>query len=313
MTITNDAFGNYYIGNYVAGTSLDWTTVLNCLRQALGSDDRANLASSELSSARIDWRPNIPEETLTGVIPVSSESRLWTGNQAAFTLVSNSRISFSYAAQANGYASTLFLTGVDNLFQNAHTQLTPNNTDSFWMVANNRSLSYFIYKNENAYYFYTSGFLLNSGLAFPQNAYAFYISRNGDAFDPVIGGNAQSYEVHARGFTGSLRTLHTSTAKANYNHNRLSDGAATTAEVEFYLRDAATDIPYGYIPNVFKWKVDGTEEAVAIGSTVRLNVSNAIGYYAGQGSIFCKVVGRLGNTRNSFDPNGDYILMRTGG
>jgi hypothetical protein len=222
-----------------------------------------------------------------------------------YTIATNSRISFSYATQADGYASTLFLTGTDNLFLNVHTQLTPNNTDSFWMVANNRSLSYFIYKNENAYYFYTSGFLLNSGLAFPQNAYAFYISANAS-------GQTSPTQCHSRGFTGALRTLHTSTVKANYNHNRLSDGATTTAEVELYLRDAATDIPYGYIPNVFKWKVDGTEEAVAIGNTVRLNVSNATGYYAGQGSIFCKVVGRLGNTTNQ-DLTGDYILMRTGG
>jgi hypothetical protein len=304
MTITNDAFGNFYIGNFIAGTILDWTEVLSAFRQALGSNDRANILSSGLSAARIDWRPNLIEETRTGVIPVLGVDRLHNINSVDYTLATNSRLALAYAS-SSGFSSSLFATGTANLFTNAHVQMTILSTDNFWMVANKQSISYFVYRSPSFYYFFTQGFLLNSALGFPENAYALYssVNTNGQALPAPT-------QCHSRGFAGSLiKTIHTSTIKANYAHTKLSDGLGTQSEVELYLRDSSTDIPYGFIPNIFKWRVDGSEVAPAIGDTVRLNMANATGEYVGQGNIFCKVVGRLGNTSGT-DLTGDYLLMR---
>ena len=303
MTIFNDTFGNFYIGSYIAGNSLDWNEVVTCFRLALGSSERVNFKSDNLSALRIDWRPNLVEETLTGEIPVPLQDRLSDGF-AGYELSNNSRISLAYTKQ-NTYANSLFKTGVANLFflASSHPFIQLTNNDNFWMVANNRSISFFIYRNNSVSYFFSQGFLLNSNLLFPENSYALYNSRNTSNYN---------FECHAKGFAGSLlKTLHTFGDKANYTHTKLSNNEVTTSEVELYLRDANTDIPYGYVPNIFKWKLDGNEIVPNIGDTVRLNLNNAIGYYEGQGNIFCKVVGQLGNTSNTVTDTGrDYILMR---
>jgi hypothetical protein len=297
MAITNDAFGNYYMGNFIVGDLVNWTDVLSCFRQALGSNDRANLNIDNVNQvridARIDWRPNLVAETLQQTIPAPSLSFI----NLAFggdTLAANSRIAFAYSP-SNSH--TIFPGGGgDNVIgYSSHINMPINiiSTDAMWVVANKQNISYFIYRNSSNYHFFSQGFLLNSSLTFPQNAYSV-----------VVNNITGYYSYQARGFAGTVvKTMHETGVKANYNHIKLSDGLPTQSGVELYLRDASTDIPYGYVPNVFKWKADGGEVALAIGDVVRLNMANATGEYAGQGNIFCKVVGRIGS-------NGDYLLMK---
>jgi hypothetical protein len=293
MAITNDAFGNYYMGNFIVGDLVNWTDVLSCFRQALGSNDRANLNIDNVNQVRIDWRPNLVAETLQQTIPAPSLSFI----NLAFggdTLAANSRIAFAYSPNnshtifpggggANVIGYSRFINNVMNIIS----------TDAMWVVANKQNISYFIYRNSSNYYFFSQGFLLNSSLTFPQNAYSV-----------VVTNIPNFYSYQARGFAGTVvKTMHETGVKANYNHIKLSDGLPTQSGVELYLRDASTDIPYGYVPNVFKWKADGGEVALAIGDVVRLNMANATGEYAGQGNIFCKVVSKIGG-------NGDYLLMK---
>jgi hypothetical protein len=107
--------------------------------------------------------------------------------------------------------------------------------------------------------------------------------------------------------------MHESGDKSNYVHTKLIGNTTTQSEVELYLRDASTDVPYCYVPNIFKWKVDGSETVPAIGDIVRLSMASAIGEYVGQGNIFCKVVGRSSNLDGNYALTGDYLLMRVAG
>ena len=295
MAITNDAFGNFYMGNFIVGDLVNWTDVLSCFRQALGSNDRANLNTSNVNEARIEWRPNLISETLTGVIAIPSDTSI-ANTTLSTELKPNSRISFAYTNSLSGHS--LFPNGgTTNTVICPNFSMVINSTDAMWVVANKQSISYFIYRNQSNYHFFSQGFLLNSSLSFPQNAYSVFASNN------------SSYTYQARGFAGTVvKTMHETGVKANYNHIKLSNGLSTQSEVELYLRDASTDIPYGYVPNVFKWKVDGEEVGLAIGDVVRLNMANATGEYAGQGNIFCKVVGRL--SPNGTNLTGDYLLMK---
>ena len=297
MAITNDAFGNFYMGNFIVGDLVNWTDVLSCFRQALGSNDRANLNISNVNEARIEWRPNLISETLIGVIAIPSYPSIAINTPLSTELKPNSRISFAYT-NSQSFGHSLFPNGgTTNIVLCPNFSMVINSTDAMWVVANKQSISYFIYRNQSNYHFFSQGFLLNSSLSFPQNAYSVFASNN------------SSYTYQARGFAGTVvKTMHETGVKANYNHIKLSNGLSTQSEVELYLRDASTDIPYGYVPNVFKWKVDGEEVGLAIGDVVRLNMANATGEYAGQGNIFCKVVGRL--SPNGTNLTGDYLLMK---
>lgn len=297
MAITNDAFGNFYMGNFIVGDLVNWTDVLSCFRQALGSNDRANLNISNVNEARIEWRPNLINETMIGVIAIPSYTSIAINTPLSTELKPNSRISFAYT-NSQSFGHSLFPNGgTTNIVLCPNFSMVINSTDAMWVVANKQSISYFIYRNQSNYHFFSQGFLLNSSLSFPQNAYSVFASNN------------SSYTYQARGFAGTVvKTMHETGVKANYNHIKLSNGLSTQSEVELYLRDASTDIPYGYVPNVFKWKVDGEEVGLAIGDVVRLNMANATGEYAGQGNIFCKVVGRL--SPNGTNLTGDYLLMK---
>ena len=297
MAITNDAFGNFYMGNFIVGDLVNWTDVLSCFRQALGSNDRANLNTSNVNEARIEWRPNLINETMIGVIAIPSYTSMAINTPLSTELKPNSRISFAYT-NSQSFGHSLFPNGgTTNIVLCPNFSMVINSTDAMWVVANKQSISYFIYRNQSNYHFFSQGFLLNSSLSFPQNAYSVFAS------------NYNSYTYQARGFAGTVvKTMHETGIKANYNHIKLTNGLSTQSEVELYLRDASTDIPYGYVPNVFKWKVDGEEVGLAIGDVVRLNMANATGEYAGQGNIFCKVVGRL--SPNGTNLTGDYLLMK---
>jgi hypothetical protein len=305
MAITNDAFGNYYIGNFITGDLVDWTEVLSCFRQALGSDDRANInGTTNINITRIDWRPNLIEETLTGVIEIPGANSINTNPNlgvSGYTLTANSRQAFAYNnTVSNNLAGTTFLNQVAFANGTSNQVATTSrisflSTDSIWLVASKQNISFFVYRNPTTFYFFSSGFLLYSGLSYPDNAYTIITLNN---------------QIISKGFSSSsLKSIHTFGTKANHDHTKLSDGLTTQSETELYLRDASTDIPYGYVPNIFKWKVDGNEEVKAIGDVVRLNMANAAGEYTGQGNMFCKVVGRLGSTSNT-DLTGDYLLMK---
>jgi len=305
MTINSDAFGNYYLGNYIAGQQLGSLTgtvyeeLQTFHRTALGSDDRASWYSNVASNISIAWRPNIPEETLTGVITNTENP----GTNP--TLPANTRMMLFYTTSgASIHAKTLI--GNGQTFSTNPTSLT--SSVPIWATANSKSISLFMAvggtaPNYNDYYFLSQGVLENSVLSYPENLYSFYLRVNTYGNADRSRGNVYSSVVH---------TVHGFGANANYDHIKLSDGTPTTSEVEFYLRDSITNNPYGFIPNVFKWKLDGSEVAPNLGDTVRLNLANATGYYAGQGIIYCKVVGRLGNNSET-DEGGDYILMRTYG
>ena len=168
MTITNDAYGNYFIGNKDTTQLLDWNMLLQCMRQALGSNDRAAIFTTNQSgynnAARIDWRPNIPQETLTGVIAPPLDTYFGGFNQSTsrFSILYND-VDPTYAILKPGsgdtYASSLSVRRINNSLDNVLC----------WAVANKQSISYFLLKNTTNYYFQSIGVLHNSDYPFPQN------------------------------------------------------------------------------------------------------------------------------------------------
>jgi hypothetical protein len=245
--------------------------------------------------ARIDWRPNIPQETLTGAIAVSN-----TYPQQPFNL-NTSRFSVIYGREDTNVSL------INNGSIISHTTTIGRgdnslNTTLLWAVANRQSISYFLFKSNTNYYFHSVGVLNNSNQVFPGNAYAFAIQSTPDFFG--------QYAVSAR-TSFADNTVSVFGAIANYPHTN-NNNIATQSETELYLRwvsNSDVSMAVGCIPNVFKWKVDGTETPLAIGSTVKLNMINQTPDFPSTGFIYCRVVGRLGNTSAS-DLTGDYILMR---
>lgn len=300
MTITNDAYGNYFIGNKDTTQLLDWNMLLQCMRQALGSNDRAAIFTTNQSgynnAARIDWRPNIPQETLTGVIAPPLDTF-----EAGFNL-STSRFALVYEDYRELYA--ILNPGVQYYKSHLSIRRIDNRLDNVlcWAVANKQSISYFLLKNTTNYYFQSIGVLHNSDYPFPQNCYNFAIASTPEY---ATQSGLVAHTLHGDRLITTFGTV------ANYPHTNNS-GASTQSEVELYLRRGtnAFEIPIGYIPNVLKWKVDGQETPVAIGSTVKVNMLNPTPDFPSTGPIFYRVVGRLGNSGNLFDLTGDYVLMR---
>ena len=299
MTITNDAYGNYFIGNKDTTDLLNWDELLSCMRQALGSNDRAALFKSGHigfnNYARIDWRPNIPQETLTGAIAVSN-----TYPSQPFNL-NTSRFSVIYDIDNTVHTSLINNGSIISHGTGARKIDNSSNTTLLWAVANRQSISYFLFKSNTNYYFHSVGVLNNSDQVFPGDAYAFAIQSTPEWFD--------QYEVSAKtSFADTFVSVFGTTA--NYPHTN-NNNIATQSETELYLRWGSNNLtmPVGCIPNVFKWKVDGAETPLAIGSTVKVHMINQTPDFQSTGFIYCRVVGRLGNTSAS-DLTGDYILMR---
>lgn len=299
MTITNDAYGNYFIGNKDTTDLLNWDELLSCMRQALGSNDRAALFKSGHMGfnnyARIDWRPNIPQETLTGAIAVSN-----TYPQQPLNL-NTSRFSVIYDTDNTVHTSLINNGSIISHGTGARKINNSSNTTLLWAVANRQSISYFLFKSNTNYYFHSVGVLNNSDQVFPGNAYAFAIQSTPEWYN--------QYEVSAKtSFADAFVSVFGTTA--NYPHTN-NNNIATQSETELYLRWGSNNLtmPVGCIPNVFKWKVDGAETPLAIGSTVKVHMINQTPDFPSTGFIYCRVVGRLGNTSIS-DLTGDYILMR---
>jgi len=252
MTITNDAYGNYFIGNKDTTDLLNWDELLNCMRQALGSNDRAALFKSGHMGfnnyARIDWRPNIPQETLTGAIAVSGiyPSQPFNLNTSRFSVIYDT-VNFAHTSLINNGSIISHGTGARKIDNSSNTTL-------LWAVANRQSISYFLFKSNTNYYFHSVGVLNNSDQVFPGDAYAFAIQSTPEWFD--------QYEVSAKTSFADASVSVFGTV-ANYSHTN-NNNIATQSETP--------DFP----------------------ST---------------GFIYCRVVGRLGNT-NAQDLTGDYILMR---
>jgi hypothetical protein len=303
MTIFNDAFGNYYIGSKFGTTPINWAEILTCIRQALGSNDRANGSFFDGSFFfRIDWRPNIAQETLAGTITTP-------GFNSWPNAVNPNTTRFIFQI-GDGVSNGPFNTSViihENLSRvyGSTAVMNPSTTQIIcWMVANNSSFSIFIFKNALNYYFFSNGVLSNSDFAFPLNSYCFYTGRASEGFS-----NSLLQNQCSAGTLVDNLLVATTGAIANYAHTK-TNGTATQSEVELYLRRPTLNtVPLGYIPNVFKWKVDGTEPVPQLGDIVSLNMANATSAYKNHGVIHCVVVGRLGNT-NALDLTGDYILMR---
>ena len=309
MLITQDSFGNTFAGNFVSGHLWDPNTLLTVLRTALGSNDRANINFQDKNNFRIDWRPNIPEETLTGEIAIPLHQNI-IGNFSS-SVTANARMGFSHAINiVSGIRSTLLLD--TDVYNNTEANVASPGflTGEYWAVATKSSLSYFVYSTPLNYLFISIGVLKNSNLTYPMNRYGFYVARSSN--EVFINNHNLVAITNAINSNLGVVDIKTNGSIANYAHIKLSDSTATNSEVELYLRRSSNNVPLGYVPNVFKWKVDGGELAPTIGDVVRLNMANATGDYAGQGNIFCKVVGNLGNTSNT-DLTGDYLLMRIAG
>lgn len=300
MAITQDAFGNTFAGNFASGDAWEPNTLLTTLRTALGSNDRANINRLDLSNFRIDWRPNITDETRTGVIPSPSSKAIESG---AYTLAANSRFGFSFydASDGNAHSAIMLISNtIDRADNNISSPTFPNDS-IYWAVATDSSISFFVSSSPTNYSFISIGVLKDSDFSFPDNTYGLHLYQYNITTGKQVQGN---------GINGSLVVpIKTFSSVANYPHTKESDVSATTSEVELYLRRETDNFPLGYVPNVFKVKVDGSDPSITIGDTVRLNLVNATVYYTGQGNIFCKVVGRLGNTSEN-DMTGDYLFMR---
>ncbi len=299
MPITQDAFGNTFLGNYLLADSYTTSDFLDFLRTALGSNDRAN----STTNSRFDWRPNIVEETLSGAIPTPPNGTITTSTANGYTLAANSRMAF----QLNG--SFLLASGQSNVVPPYGTGSGGflGGGSSVLAVGTSRNFAAFI-KNTGEptrNYFVSQGVFLNSPLSYPNNRYHITSITDGT---PSAGVRSRSYDGVA------TISMFASGAIANYAHTKLSDGQPTTNEVELYLRRQLDDNHLGFVPNVFKVKIEPPNTSVLIGDIVRLNMADAQSgsFYFGQGTIFCVVAGRLGNTSET-DLTGDYLFMRIAG
>lgn len=293
MTITSDAFGNWFIGNFVAPNIFSFSEILSMMRSALGSDDRANINNSS-TLGLIEWRPDIAEETKTGVIDVPSHN--YIGTFGFSSLQNASRLAIAVSDGITSSHSLFFTNGLDS--RNSVSGITITSTTEIWACGNVKSFSlFFTNRSTNQFMFQSHGYLENSPLSFPDNFYSIYSCNRNTKL-------CLSHTVNP-----TLRDLHTFGEEANYPHIDLSN-QPTTFEVELYLRDALSDNPYGFVPNVFKYKVDAGQTVPEIGSFIFLiNNAQPGSYYHGQGNMLCIVAGRLGNTANN-DLTGDFILMR---
>lgn len=298
MAIYNDNFGNFYIGNRYGTTLIDWTEVLSCIRQALGSNDRANAnIHGNNTLAKIEWRPNTTQETLSGTIAVPSLDNYGIGNK------STSRFGFYFERGSSVFAISVSANGPTHTFGGNPTMFNAGSAIC-WLTASAKNFSLFLFQNATNYSFFSNGLLSNSNFNFPLNSYCFQAGVAHTGYPTSLNQN------QCRGGTLVDNLLvQTTGAIANYSHTK-KNGTGTQSEVEFYLRRPNPNTtPLGYIPNVFKWRVDGQEPAPQIGDIVSLNMANATTEYAGHGVIYCVVVGRLGNT-SELDLTGDYLFMR---
>lgn len=290
--VTSDNFGNYFLGNFLAaGHSFHPEDLLLLMRTALGSNDRANVNFS--TGFRIDWRPNIATETLTGAVSVPTAAIINTSHSS---VSNNARLAYSVPTSSSLNRRAAFLNTGISTGLNSYSYSSSYIGRPFWACADATSISFYFELASNKL-FMSQGVLRNSVLPYPNNLYHIIVYNN------II--ESQTSDTF-------LRNVHTFSDKANYPHVKASDQLPTTAEVEPYLRDIDNDVPYGYIPNIFKWHVDPGEPTPEIGMVVRLDMNAATTHYAGQDVILCKVVGRFGNTSNT-DAGGDYLMMRVQG
>lgn len=297
MAIYNDNFGNFYIGNRYGTTLVNWTEVLSCIRQALGSNDRANANIHPVATlVKIDWRPNVAQETLSGVITAPFFNTI-IGDTSTI------RFSFLFDTASSKSIISFGSGGISHTFSGKPTMFSTQ-TSICWVAASAKNFSLFLFQNATNYYFFSNGLLSNSNFNFPLNSYCFQTGVAHTGYTTSVNQN------QCRGGTLVDNLLIQATgAIANYSHTK-KNGTGTQSEVEFYLRRPNPNTtPLGYIPNVFKWRVDGQEPAPQIGDIVSLNMANATTEYAGHGVIYCVVAGRLGNT-SELDLTGDYVLMR---
>jgi hypothetical protein len=290
MAITTDSFGNTFAGNYAQGDAWEPNDLLNVLRTALGSNERANINFTNNSYFRIDWRPNIAEETLTGAVGVP-QPRI--DNEGTAGLAENARMGFSQWNQYSSAVKSTILLASNFFLPTELNQFCPTLSTSalYWAIATPYSVSYFILDGGQSF-FLSTGVLQDSLLPYPNNRYGIH----------------SHIDVVANSFAGATIPIATFSDMANYAHINKSDGEPTNSEVELYLRREPDGIRLGFVPNVFKWKVDNNEQAKPVGSIVKLNLSNATGYYAGRGNILCIVVARLGSS-SKVVRTGDYLLM----
>jgi len=310
MTITQDIHGNTFIGNQLiddkwkpVGKPWEPNTLLEFIQTALGSNDGANINRASLNSFRIDWKTNTTEETLTGVInkPGSQYISATSSQSSMYTLTANSRMGFS---QWNGSNSSttgvqLLESGLSNVKLFSGSSIAGNYTEEalFWGVGRNDSISYFVKEGETSF-FLSQGILQDSLFTFPDNRYSIALrSIPGDS------------RISAISQGTAVVDLSTSGEVANYPHIKARDKLPTTSEVELYLKSSSDGKALGWVPNLFKQRIDPQEIAPNIGDIFSLNFNNATGFYAQQEEALCIVVGRLGSTSET-DLTGDYLLMR---
>jgi hypothetical protein len=300
MPIFSDAFGNFFQGSITGSVPYTSANVLSLMQNALGNNDRVNANVDNFS-----WRPNLIDETLTGTISASASPNIYTN----LAIPSNARMGFCPSIPDDGYAisqyrnssnSGVWVEAIDPTFNIGDFYFEP--FINLWAVANERSVAVFL-QNDMGSLFISQGVLDRSDvtLVYPDNIYTYWDIN-------IIPGNPANTlsESGAVLINSSAITCASYGVIANFAHVRDSDQQAMTSECNLALRDATTGFPFGDVPNVYIWKVDGGETAPSgIGDIVECN------HYI-EGQIYCKVVGRLGNA-NVSDHGGDWILMKVFG
>lgn len=261
MPIFSDAVGNYCIGGTFSPAT-EWNEIVNnlssVLTSALGSTDRfitsgftTQSGSSSLpSSPRIEWRPNMGAETLTGAMS--------TGTLTSNAAINNANARFkSVLTATSGSAANVHLTrtGVSTFVVNTAATLIDGftyDTTRVWLTANSRSISLFYFTNTTKYRFFSLGILQNPR-SYISSLYPLYAY---DLFWQTGSGASPTLRVQ-RPFQVGTATAQAFLSSGNANYSIACVNPADTASsvvTDLWLRDnnsASNDPAAGKAPNLY--------------------------------------------------------------
>jgi hypothetical protein len=306
MPVTNDGFGNEFIGNLGGGVSnailkVDLITML------------ANKGITQENYNSFTFAIRFPEDTLTGIIssppgPVTNLSTIANNARVLASLGgywNNTSDNGCFALNAST-TTTAVTVRADTIPYSSMSSFTTNSNTQAWAVASSKNVSVFLYRTDTGdYSFISVGHLNNFGNAysFPASAYGICLVKNGasffSSFKTVSNGSTTPVSILKKG------ALNTQAASANYPH--LVASGTQGDNTHLGLRRSDNDYLIGTVNNVFKGK---STLGYAVGDTVKLN-----NITQGNTSIDSStnnvgiVVGRLSQSSDN-DHLGDYLIMR---
>lgn len=293
MPVITDGSGNHFLGTYITPEGTISNQLTDLMDDAVGSGNNAQ--SGVGTETMIAWRPNIVEETFSGVI-TTTVSGANAAEEARFAQFLGDSTS---TADRFGYIRTEATGGAGLIaFDVAGAGESSLDKTRNWATASDKSLGMFLYDDANNYHFSYAAILNNApGYVFPTNSVIITLGS--------VSGTPYGYALRPQSTTGNATVDYTTDANSNYTVV-CSNGASIPTVTELYFRDDNPGTGYpatGYGDNILF-----ARGAFTIGDPYFVESVNGSDMVTGDpvlGSSFryfiC--VGQMG---------ADYVLMRTG-